>query len=279
MVPSQQFVPIEDIRDDLVFLKNGSVSLILSTSAVNFSLLFETEQISIIESFAGLLNSLSFPIQIVIRSKRLDVSSYINNLKIAQTKQTNPKLQEMISHYLNFVSSIIKENNVLDKQFYVCLNVTSIELGVFHKSGSDFTKKAMTALIPRRDHLIRQLGQLGLKARQLKTVELVKLFYDFYNPSTTESADTPFESALAPAVKPATPSLVAISPSPQEPVQTQSNLPTPSPKAIPFIPPPNNQPPVPKPASVMPLTPSYPPVVGRINTPFVVEELPDDNGP
>jgi hypothetical protein len=186
MASTQQFIPIEDIRDDLVFLKNGGVSLVISTSAVNFGLLFETEQISIIEAFAGLLNSLSFPIQIVISSKRLDVASYLTVLDEAMKKQVSPLLREMTMKYRGFVESIIKENNVLDKQFYVCINAPAIELGVLPKNAEDRTKKAMTLLMPRRDHLIRQLGRLGLKARQLNTVELVKLFYEIYNPPNGE---------------------------------------------------------------------------------------------
>ncbi|KKR80373.1 MAG: hypothetical protein UU73_C0002G0105 [Candidatus Daviesbacteria bacterium GW2011_GWA1_41_61] len=279
MASSQQFIPLEEIRDDLVFLKNGSVSLIISTSAVNFSLLFETEQISIIQSFAGLLNSLSFPIQIIIRSKRLDITSYIERLKMAAQTQTNPLLAQMTQHYFNFVTSIIKENNVLDKQFYVCLNVSSIELGVFHKGGDDLSKKVLTILIPRRDHLLRQLSQLGLKARQLKSEELIKLFYDIYNPSNTEGADTPYETPLTPK---APPQLAAISPQPANPTAPSSSGPVPStprPPTIPFLPSPNNRPPMPPLNRSQPQASSISAPVIRLTPPFVVEELADDSGP
>ncbi len=188
MKSTQQFLPIEDIHDNLIFLKDGSVSMIITTSAVNFALLFETEQISIIEAFAGTLNSLSFPIQIVIRSKRLDVSSYLTNLDQAVNKQTNPLLHEMTKRYSKFVESLIKENDVLDKQFYVCVHVSSIELGgVFGRSKEDKTKKALTILNPRRDHILRQLSRIGLKVKQLETAEIVRLFYDIYNPSSDGS--------------------------------------------------------------------------------------------
>lgn len=281
MASSQQFIPIEEIKDDLVFLKNGSVNLVISTSAVNFNLLFEMEQVSIIQSFAGLLNSLSFPIQIIIRSKRLDVSSYIERLKIAAQKQTNPKLGEMTHHYLNFVTAIIKENNVLDKQFYICLNVSSIELGVFHKGNSDLTKKVLTILIPRRDHILRQLSQLGLKSRQLKTDELVKLFYDIYNPSTTESAETPFEAPVAPKISsPLPPLSQPLNPTSSLPQNNQPQPITPvaRPPVIPFIPSPNSRPPVPGLSRVQPPS-SLPATSVSLTPPFVVEELADDNGP
>lgn len=292
MSSAQQFIPLEEIKDDLVFLKNGSISLVISTSAVNFSLLFETEQISIIESFAGLLNSLSFPIQIVIRSKRLDVTSYLEKLKQAAQTQPNPLLAQMTHHYFNFVTSIIKENNVLDKQFYVCLNVSSIELGVFHKGGEDLTKKALTILIPRRDHLLRQLSQLGLKARQLKSEELVKLFYDIYNPSDTESTDTPFEDTLTPKanlspVAPANTPALPVSPQPVNPGPSLATPFPPRPPAIPFIsvgknlfiPSPNLRPPLPPQGFPQTSLLSMPAPAIPLAPPFVVEELADDPGP
>lgn len=186
MSTSQQFVPIQEINNDLVFLKNGSVCMVLTTSAVNFSLLFDTEQISIIDSFAGLLNSLSFPIQIVIRSRRLDVSSYLGVIDSATQKQTNPLLKKMTMEYRQFVESIIKDNNVLDKQFYVCVYLTSAEMGLMGNNMKNKINKAATFLTPRRDHLIRQLGRVGLKTRQLNNSELIKLFYDIYNPQVND---------------------------------------------------------------------------------------------
>src|SRR5579872_6145401 len=99
MASSQDFVPIADIKEDTLLLKDGSMAIVLETSAVNFGLLSENEQLAIISSFAGMLNSLSFAIQIVIRSKRLDISHYLNSLNDAKLKQKNPLLSQMIDHY------------------------------------------------------------------------------------------------------------------------------------------------------------------------------------
>lgn len=183
MHSTQRFVPIESISNNLVYLENGAVSMVISTSAVNFALLFETEQYSIIESFAGMLNSLTFPIQIVTRSKRLDVSAYLAVLDKAMGKQNNPLLSEMTKQYKVYVESLIKENNVLDKKFYVCLSVSMLELGILSKNSENRTKKALNVLNPRKDHIMRQLARIGLKAQQLSSEELVRLFYDIYNPS------------------------------------------------------------------------------------------------
>jgi len=260
MTNSQQFVPIADIKDDLVFLKDGSVSLVITTTAVNFGLLFEDEQISIISSFAGLLNSLSFPIQIVIHSRRLDVSTYLKTLDRALSLQSNLALKQMTAHYRQFVESIIKEKNVLDKQFYICLNVSGLELGIIQKKSSDKTRKALTILIPRRDHLLRQISRLALKARQLTTVELIRLFYNVYNTSET-------------AIQPATPpvvnnSLPRINKAWAIPNQRVSQPATTQPSPIQVSNPPA--------ANI-----STPPVVHPLITasqamPFVVEELGDD---
>lgn len=260
MTGTQNFIPIEDITDSLVYLKDGSVTLVLSTSAVNFGLLFETEQIGIIDAFARLLNSLSFPIQIVIHSKRLDVSSYLYTLDKAINTQPNLLLKNMSLNFRRFVESIIKEKNVLDKQFYVCINVTAPELGVLPKSIADRSKKAATVLSPRRDHLISQLLRLGLKARQLTTVELVKLYYEIYNPPEN-------------GVQVIAPSNTQITPAPKPTVTLTRLVPAPQAKPNPDIyhpPAPKQQPPTPSPG---PLS------VSHLSPPFVVEELADDFGP
>lgn len=163
-------------------LKDGSITMVIQTSAVNFDLLSENEQLAIIGSFAALLNSLSFSIQILIRSKKLDISHYLNTLKEAERKQTNPLLQLMMQRYRAFVAAIIRDNEVLDKQFYVILSVSPIEVGVV--SSSNYEKnlpKALNILEPRRDHILKQLSRIGLKSVQLENEKLIRLFYDIYN--------------------------------------------------------------------------------------------------
>ncbi len=191
MALTQDHLKISDIKNDLILLKDGSASLVLQTSAVNFGLLSEEEQVAIIYSFAGLLNSLSFPIQIVIRSERLDVSEYLVKLQNLANAQKNPLLARMINSYTEFTKSVIKDNEVLDKQFYIVLNISSVELGVLSRGAEDKLKRALTALTPRKEHLVRQLSRVGLKARQLNSEELVKLFYDIYNGTDEASQSVP----------------------------------------------------------------------------------------
>jgi len=191
---TQEFLEIEDIRDDLILLRDGSATLVLETAAVNFGLLSEEEQDSLIYAYASLLNSLSFPLQVVILSKRMDISSYIELILQKEQEQTNPVMKERLSRYREFILSIVKENKVLEKKFYLCIQFSALELGVKsalgRKSKPPFSKdyiisRAKTSLFPKRDHLLRQLGRIGLKGRQLTTQELVELFYNIYNPTIT----------------------------------------------------------------------------------------------
>ncbi|MDQ3238938.1 MAG: hypothetical protein M3P33_00280 [bacterium] len=196
---TQEHLEIDEIYDDLVLLKSGGATLVIQTTAVNFGLLSEPEQDAIIYAYAGLLNSLSFPIQIVVRSKRMDVSSYLESLVKWEQKQANEKIRIQIKKYREFISSTIRENNVLDKKFFVVIPMFPEELGIGGASPLSFgsakkqTKysnefildRAKNSLFPKRDHLMRQLARLGLKATHLATQQLIELYYDIYNPSVT----------------------------------------------------------------------------------------------
>lgn len=182
MDSTQQHLLIQDISDDIVLTKDGNALLLIQAGAVNFGLLSEREQLAIIEVFAQTLNSLSFPIQIVIHSQRLDITSYINLLDSALIKQTNPLLQRLMVLYKQFIQNLVKENEVLDKKFYIVVPVSYLETGLGFGPPEDKLKKIKTLLMPRRDQLLRLLGRVGIKASQIKTDQLIKLFYEVYNP-------------------------------------------------------------------------------------------------
>ncbi|TSC87841.1 MAG: hypothetical protein G01um10147_344 [Microgenomates group bacterium Gr01-1014_7] len=180
MNTTQQHLLISDVKDDLVLLKNGGGVLILQVSAVNFGLLSEREQMGIIFTFAQMLNSLSFSIQIFVYSERLNISSYLTLLDKAQKAQTNPLLSRMIGNYRQFIRVTIKENDVLDKKFYLVIPLYSLELGLT-ASKESLEQKIKTVLLPRRDQIIRQLNRVGLRATQLDNQKLIELFYNIYN--------------------------------------------------------------------------------------------------
>lgn len=192
---TQEHLPIEDIVENLVLLKDGSCSLVISVSAVNFDLLSEREQDAIIYAYGALLNSLTFPVQILIRSQRKDITSYLNLLDRQQIQKKNsPLVANLIASYRKFVSEVVKKNNVLDKKFYAVIIFSALELGVTstltsiikQNKGLPFPKeyivqKAKISLVPKRDHLIRLFNRIGLRTRQLENTELTRLFYEIYN--------------------------------------------------------------------------------------------------
>ncbi len=198
---TQKFLEIFDIRNNLVILKNGFVSVLLTINAINFGLLAEEEQDAVMYAYAGLLNSLNFPIQIVINSQTKDVTRYLSVLKQQEEITPSQTLRNRIRSYREFVANLIQERNVLDKKFYVVIPASGLELGFTTAKGflpgqaqADFStieksvivERAKTVLDPRRDHIINQFARIGLYARELETQEIIRLFYVRYNP---EAAD------------------------------------------------------------------------------------------
>lgn len=193
---TQVFTEIEDIANDIVMFTDGSCCQVISVAAVNFGLLSEKEQEAIIYAYAGLLNSLSFPIQILIRSQHKDVTAYLHSLEEQETKQKNPKLAKSIRDYRVFVAATVKDKDVLDKKFYIIIPFSSLEIGTSasvlfgsKKRGLPMAKgvvfeRADMVLTPKHDHLIRLLTRVGLRARLLGNEELVKLFFSIYNPGS-----------------------------------------------------------------------------------------------
>lgn len=194
---TQEFTEIEDVRDDLILLQDGACCLIIGTTATNFGLLSEKEQEALIFAYAGLLNSLTFPLQIVVRSRKKDISAYLKLLDAAHASQPRQELKDRIGKYKEFITKTVGENNVLDKKFYLVIPFSSLELGIKSVTGAMAKKRrlpfpkdyiverAKTALHPKRDHLLRQLNRLGLKGHQLTTQELIGLFHNIYNPDIT----------------------------------------------------------------------------------------------
>lgn len=198
MSTTQQHLIISDIWGDIVFLKSGGGAIMLEVGAVNFGLLSQREQAAIMAAFAQMLNSLSFPIQIVIISQRLNITSYLQILDEAKAKQTNPLLAEMMSLYRQFIQTTIKENEVLDKRFYIVIPLFSLELGLVPTKGA-LMQKVKTVLLPRRGQVARSLNRIGLKSLQLTTDKLVELFFTLYNGSLVEEVLPPIVNLKAPS--------------------------------------------------------------------------------
>ncbi|PIV09651.1 hypothetical protein COS31_04530 [Candidatus Roizmanbacteria bacterium CG02_land_8_20_14_3_00_36_15] len=196
---TQSFIEIEEIKDDILLLKDFSAALIIEVGAVNFWLLSTEEQNSIIYAYAGLLNSLSFPVQILILSKKMDISLYLDYLDRKIEKQTNDLIQKRLNSYRDFIKNIIKKNTVLEKRFFFVVPFSPLELGISGANTGNLNKeyvitRAKTSLYPKRDNLIRLLSKIGLRATVLQKQEITELFYNLYNPSATGRRLAPVES-------------------------------------------------------------------------------------
>jgi hypothetical protein len=165
---TQDHLEIEDIKEGIVILKDGGACLV------------------------------NFPIQIVIRTQQKDISNYLNLLNQTAEEETHPLIKEQIIKYTKFVAETVKKNNVLDKKFYIVVPMSSLEVGaakafvatfnpakrMFHFDKAYILQKAKINLYPKRDHILRLLGRLGIKGKQLETKELIKLFFEIYNPES-----------------------------------------------------------------------------------------------
>jgi type IV secretory pathway VirB4 component len=218
---TQEHLPLEDVKDGLVILKDGSCATVLRLSSVNFDLLSEREQEALVYAYGGILNSLTFPIQIMIRSSIKDVSEYVKSLLEKEKEQTNELLQEKIRSYRNFVEEVVKKNNVLTKSFYITIPFSSLELGIKSAAASApwgiggkgkegqklphskeyILEKAKASLDAKISHVIRVFGRLGLQVRQLETKELIQLFYEIYNEDTAGTQRIETTNYLAVAVE------------------------------------------------------------------------------
>lgn len=195
---TQAFTEIEDIQDSIVILRRNYACTLIEIQANNFPLLSQEEQNSKIYGYMSLLNSLSFPIQIVIRTKKLDISSYINLLDLELSKLNAPKETTMtpiqkqkvkihMQLYKRFVEKLVQVNTVLSKQFYIVISYSFLEAGAISaaktagKASSDFIASAKTTLNIKSGELLSQLSGMGLLAKTLEKEELITAFYSLYN--------------------------------------------------------------------------------------------------
>ncbi len=198
---TQDFIEVEDVMDDIVLLRGNAAATIIEVGAVNFYLLSSEEQNSMIYAYSNLLNSLSFPIQIVILSKKMDISSYIEYLKLKIQQQKNPVLVKHLQNYEEFIKTVIKKNSVLEKRFFFIIPFNPMEMGASgmqRLSREYIVSRAKTSLYPKRDHLLRLLAKIGLRANIAQKQEIVELFYNLYNPSAVGRQLAPIDTYTSP---------------------------------------------------------------------------------
>lgn len=198
---TQSFIEIEEIQDDIVLMKDFSAVTVLEVGAVNFWLLSQDEQTSMIQSYANLLNSLSFPVQMLIVSKKMDISSYLEYINTKLKAQTDPALQKRLSTYRDYIKSTVKKTSVLEKRFFFVIPFNPLEMGVTGANTKGLKKdyvitRAKTALYPKRDNMVRLLSKIGLKATPVLKQGLTELYYNLYNSSANGRKLGPVDSYM-----------------------------------------------------------------------------------
>lgn len=200
---TQQFVPIQNIRDGVVILRNGQLCMVLLASSINFAFKSVEEQEGILSQFQAFLNTLDFSLQIYIQSRRLDIRPYIALLKERQGEQDNDLMRIQLKEYIEFIKTFTKEVDIMAKNFFVVVPYTpalaDVKKGLSGMfGGSSAEKKAQIteekftqnrAQLEQRVSVVEQgLGRLGVRTIPLGTDELVELYYHIFNPEDLSSA-------------------------------------------------------------------------------------------
>lgn len=191
---TQKFTEIMDFVDNILVLEGGNAAMIIEITASNFALLSRREQDTRIFAYASLLNSLTFPIQILIRNKRIDITSYLDELDEVIRMTKNDQLRTYITYYRTFVHEMVTVNVVLNKAFYLVIPFSPLEGGIttvrqsMSKSTSQaeiYAENARKTLDTKAQSLLGQLQKFAMSARILEKEDLIKLFYDIYNENGT----------------------------------------------------------------------------------------------
>ena len=205
---AQNFVPIKDIKDGIMFMDDGRIKVALVCSSLNMSLKGEEEQAAIIGQFQGFLNSLDFPIQIHVESRRVDIKPYLLSLEKRQEEIEDDLMKNQIKEYRSFIKTFSEKTNIMNKRFLVIIDydktesesrgeggiMSKIGFGRHAELGIKEVEEWRTQLEQKISVIAGGLTGLGIQVNMLNTEELIELFYKIYNPSLElKSADATSE--------------------------------------------------------------------------------------
>jgi type IV secretory pathway VirB4 component len=194
---SQEFVPVSEVRDGIVMLKNGEMRAILMTSSLNFALKSEDEQTAFIVQFQNFLNSLDFTVQIFIQSRMLDIRPYVASLEEAYKNQLDDLMRAQIHEYIEFIKNFTEAANIMTKSFFVVVPYTPAIINVRKSVFSQlpWKKKGVSSQeanrsfeenlsqLEQRTAVVQQgLVRSGVRTVQLGTEETIELLYKLFNP-------------------------------------------------------------------------------------------------
>lgn len=198
---TQKYLDISEIKEDTMILKDGTLRAVILVSSLNFALKSEDEQNAIINAYMSFLNTLEFPLQIVIQSRKLNIDKYLDDLKEVEKKQTNELLKMQTGDYINFVQELVELGEIMTKKFFVVIpyDPASDKRKGFWKRlketltpatlislGQERFLKRRKELFKRVDHVVSSLNSIGLSAAVLDTQSIIELLYITYNPDVSE---------------------------------------------------------------------------------------------
>ncbi|HEY4474310.1 MAG TPA: hypothetical protein VJC06_00060 [Candidatus Paceibacterota bacterium] len=198
---TKQLVEVANIIDNIVLLKNGSLRAVIEVSALNFELRSEGEQIAILQNFQRFVNSIDFPLQIVIHSRKLNIDGYLKLIDESLNTLTNELLKIQAAEYSKFVGELSDLSNIMSKKFYIVIpfyvfeapsksGITQSLKSIFKPSAviKELTPEQLETyrgqLLQRTELIFDGLVGMGLKAKTLERDDLMNLFYGLYNPSS-----------------------------------------------------------------------------------------------
>lgn len=198
---TERFLDIAEIRDDMALLNDGTVRAVLLVSSINFALKSNEEQEAIIQAYMTFLNSLEYPVQIVIQSRRMNIDAYMNRLRERERTVENDLLRNQIADYRAFVAELVELGQIMQKMFYLVIPYdpltnkkknfwTRLTEAISPAASAKLNKKQLADRIEqlsRRVEIIQsQLNSMGLTSARLDTQGLIELYYNVYNPDLFE---------------------------------------------------------------------------------------------
>lgn len=171
---SRSQIGIKGVNDGVLILPNNSYRAILEVSSVNFELKSEDEQDAIIETYESFLNSVGTSLQILIRTREIDMDKYLSDLKERLESEAEPVYMEQLENYEEFIKSLILSNKILTRRFYIIVPYSNVG-----KLDFELIKEQLGLTV---DVVAKGMNRLGMQVRQLSSIEALDLFYSFYNP-------------------------------------------------------------------------------------------------
>ncbi len=176
---SSSQVDIRDISGGILKLSNNKYRQVMATSSINFELKSEDEKDALIDTFESFLNSIGFPIQLLIRTREIDIDDYLNSLNLRLDEEPEEIYKAQLISYRKFISTLISSNKILSRQFYVVIPYDDIKnIGI---------ASIRDQLSIRADIVSKNLSRLGIITKQLGSIEVIDLFYSFYSPERSKT--------------------------------------------------------------------------------------------